>query len=124
MKGQIHQLLAGFYDVQTPDGKLYRTRARGNFRKRKISPMVGDFVSFTAESGSDGYILSIDPRRNTLVRPPVSNVDQAVVVTAAVEPSFSSNLLDRQLVALESQQIKPVIYFTKTDLLTAAQRDH
>ncbi|WP_421016552.1 ribosome small subunit-dependent GTPase A [Furfurilactobacillus cerevisiae] len=124
MKGQIHQLLAGFYDVQTPDGQLYRTRARGNFRKRKVSPMVGDFVEFSAEAGSDGYILSIDDRRNALVRPPVSNIDQAVVVTAATEPTFSSNLLDRQLVALESQHIHSIIYFTKTDLLTADQREH
>lgn len=124
MKGQIHQLLAGFYDVQTADGQLYRTRARGNFRKRKVSPMVGDFVEFSAEASSDGYILSIDDRRNALVRPPVSNIDQAVVVTAATEPTFSSNLLDRQLVALESQHIHSIIYFTKTDLLTADQREH
>ncbi|GEK28091.1 ribosome small subunit-dependent GTPase A [Furfurilactobacillus siliginis] len=119
MEGQIHQLLAGFYDVQTADGKLYRTRARGNFRKRNISPMVGDFVTFSAEEGSDGYILSIEDRRNALVRPPVTNVDQAVVVTAVTEPSFSANLLDRQLVALETQGITPIIYFTKTDLINA-----
>ncbi|MGV0167365.1 ribosome small subunit-dependent GTPase A [Furfurilactobacillus sp. WILCCON 0119] len=124
MHGQIHQLLAGFYDVQTANGDLYRTRARGNFRKRKISPMVGDFVEFSVEGDQDGYILSIDDRRNALVRPPVSNVDQGVVVTAVVEPTFSANLLDRQLVALESQNIKPIIYFTKTDLVSDEQFAH
>ncbi|GAB6091928.1 ribosome small subunit-dependent GTPase A [Furfurilactobacillus curtus] len=124
MRGQIQQLLAGFYDVQTADGRIYRTRARGNFRKRKISPMVGDYVDFKSEDNSDGYILSIEDRKNALVRPPVSNVDQAVVVTAAVEPNFSTNLLDRQLVALESQLITPIIYVTKTDLLSVSQLDH
>lgn len=123
MRGQIQQLLAGFYDVQTADGRIYRTRARGNFRKRKISPMVGDYVDFKNEDNSDGYILSIEDRKNALVRPPVSNVDQAVVVTAAVEPNFSTNLLDRQLVALESQAITPIIYVTKTDLLSASRLD-
>jgi ribosome biogenesis GTPase len=115
--GQIHLALAGYYDVVSDDGTLYRTRARGNFRNRDMKPLVGDFVTFSVEAGSDGYILDIDERENSLVRPPVANVDQAIVVTAVKMPDWSSNLLDRQLVALEEKNIEPVIYFTKTDLL-------
>lgn len=58
------------------------------------------------------------PRTNSLVRPPIANIDQAIVATAVKEPDFSSNLLDRQLLALEVAGIEPVIYFTKTDLLS------
>lgn len=114
--GIIQQSLSGFYDVFS-DGQLYRTRARGNFRQRKIKPVVGDYVEFSADNQQEGYLLKILPRRNQLVRPPVANVDMAVVVTAAKEPNFSPNLLDRQLIALAAQKITPIIYFSKTDLL-------
>lgn len=120
-KGKIYQSLAGFYDVHT-ENQVYRTRARGNFRKRKITPLVGDDVEFQIEDDNQGYILEILPRKNSLVRPPVANIDQAIVTTAATQPVFSSNLLDRQLIALEISNIKPIIYFTKTDLLDRAHR--
>ena len=109
--GIIQQSLSGFYDVLA-DGQLYRTRGRGNFRARKIKPVVGDRVEF-----ADGYLLKVLDRRNQLVRPPVANIDMAVVVTAATQPVFSANLLDRQLVGLEEQGIMPVIFFSKVDLL-------
>lgn len=110
-QGIIQQSLSGFYDVLA-DGEIYRTRARGNFRARKIKPIVGDRVEF-----ENGYLLHVLPRKNELVRPLVANVDIAVVVTAAKKPTFSTNLLDRQLIALEAQKIIPVVYFSKTDLL-------
>ncbi|HIW72171.1 MAG TPA: ribosome small subunit-dependent GTPase A, partial [Candidatus Levilactobacillus faecigallinarum] len=115
-EGQIRQSLSGFYDVFS-DGQLYRTRARGNFRKRRITPLVGDRVRFESSTPKEGYILEILPRDNALTRPPVANIDQGVVVTAVASPEFSTNLLDRQLIALEVSHIKPVIYFTKTDLI-------
>ena len=111
-QGIIQQSLSGFYDILA-DGEIHRTRARGNFRARKIKPIVGDRVEF-----ENGYLLRVLPRKNELVRPPVANVDIAVVVTAAKKPTFSTNLLDRQLIALEAQKIIPVIYFSKTDLLS------
>lgn len=114
-KGIIQQSLSGFYDVLS-ENKLYRTRGRGNLRQRKIKPMVGDQVEFDSPNQKEGYLLNVLPRKNFLVRPPIANVDVAIVVTAVKEPIFSSNLLDRQLVALETQQIEPIIYFTKTDL--------
>ncbi|MBM7617764.1 ribosome biogenesis GTPase [Weissella uvarum] len=122
--GQIQLSLAGFYDIKTADGEVFRARARGNFRKKDVKPLVGDFVTFSATQADDGYILSIDDRKNALVRPPVANVDQAIVVTSVEVPEFSSNLLDRQLVALEERQIEPIIYFSKTDLVSDEARAH
>lgn len=121
MKGQIRQSLSGYYDVVTADGAEYRTRARGVFRKRKQSPLVGDWVEFKVEKDG-GYLLKIDPRKNRLVRPPIANVDNAIVVSACIEPDFSSNLLDRQLIMLAANQIDPLLYFSKWDLLAQNQQ--
>lgn len=116
MEGKIIKALSGFYYVENSSG-LYQTRGRGNFRKRKITPLVGDNVIFESSNQTDGYLMEILPRRNQLVRPAVANVDQGVVVTSLVEPNFSYNLLDRFLVTLEYELIEPIIYLTKVDLL-------
>ncbi|PZO96582.1 ribosome small subunit-dependent GTPase A [Streptococcus halichoeri] len=116
MQGRIIKALAGFYYVEAK-GQLYQTRARGNFRKKGQTPYVGDWVDFSAKEQSEGYILAIHERKNSLVRPPIVNIDQAVVIMSAKEPDFSSNLLDRFLVLLEHKQMRPVIYISKMDLL-------
>lgn len=115
-RGQIRKALSGFYYVYS-EGETYQTRARGNFRNKNITPLVGDDVIFKSDSTTDGYLLEILPRKNELIRPPVANIDQAVLIVSCVEPDFSANLLDRFLVYLEYQQITPIIYMTKTDLL-------
>lgn len=99
------------------EDEIFQTRARGNFRNRKITPLVGDEVIFESSNQTDGYLLEILPRKNELVRPPVANVDQGVVVTSLVEPNFSYNLLDRFLVTLEYEGIEPIIFLTKADLV-------
>jgi ribosome biogenesis GTPase len=117
LRGQIRKAISGFYYIYS-DGETYQTRARGNFRNRKISPLVGDEVVFESENLTDGYLLEVEPRKNELIRPTVANVDQGVVVMSVVEPNFSANLLDRFLVTLEYHAIRPIIYLSKTDLLT------
>lgn len=118
MQGRIIKSLAGFYYVES-DGVVYQTRARGNFRKKGQTPYVGDFVDFSAEDHSEGYILAIHDRKNSLVRPPIVNIDQAVVIMSAKEPDFNANLLDRFLVLLEHKVIEPIVYISKMDLLTS-----
>lgn len=103
------------------EGQVYQTRARGNFRKRGETPYVGDIVDFSAEDNSEGYILAIHPRKNSLVRPPIVNIDQAVVIMSAKEPEFNSNLLDRFLILLEHKAIHPVVYISKMDLLDSPE---
>ncbi|MGT2666784.1 ribosome small subunit-dependent GTPase A [Streptococcus rifensis] len=118
MQGIIVKALAGFYYVES-EGQVYQTRARGNFRKKGQTPYVGDWVDFSAEENSEGYILKIHDRKNSLVRPPIVNIDQAVVVMSAKEPDFSLNLLDRFLILLEHKQIHPIVYLSKRDLLAS-----
>lgn len=117
-KGQIRKALSGFYYIEY-EGITYQTRARGNFRNRNITPLVGDWVEFESTNETDGYILDIYPRENELVRPTVANIDQGVIVTSCVEPKFSTNLLDRFLVTLEEKHIEPIIYITKMDLASS-----
>lgn len=116
MQGTIIKSLSGFYYIEY-QGQVYQTRGRGNFRKRKITPLVGDYCEFESTNLTDGYLLKILPRKNELIRPPVANIDIGVIVISAIEPNFSSNLLDRFLVILESKQIQSIIYISKTDLI-------
>jgi ribosome biogenesis GTPase / thiamine phosphate phosphatase len=115
--GRIIKALSGFYYVLDND-VVYQCRGRGNFRKRKITPLVGDFVEYEAENLTDGYILDVKERKNELIRPPISNVDQAVLIFSILEPDFSPLLLDRFLVRVESKYIKPIICLTKLDLVS------
>ena len=85
--------------------------------------MVGDYVEFKADNENEGYVLKILERKNQLVRPPVANVDCAIVVTACVEPDFSSNLLDRQLVMLSENEIVPILYFSKADMMDETTKE-
>lgn len=116
-KGRIIKALSGFYYVES-QGKVYQCKARGRFRKRDQKPLVGDFCEFSYEEGSDGYILSLEARKNELVRPPICNIDQALLVFSAKEPDFSSLLLDRFLIVIEALNIEPVICISKMDLVS------
>jgi|SRR5690625_872588 len=116
-EGRIIKALSGFYYVQS-NSTVYACKGRGVFRNKNITPLVGDFVSFDITDEDEGYITKIHPRKNELKRPPIANVTQAIIVNAASNPSFSSLLLDRFLVLVESNRIKPIILITKKDLAT------
>ncbi|WP_096154681.1 MULTISPECIES: ribosome small subunit-dependent GTPase A [Bacillus] len=116
-EGKIVKALSGFYYVLTSDGEVTQCRGRGIFRKNKVTPLVGDIVRFQAENQKEGYILEVSDRKNELVRPPIANIDQAILVFSAVEPSFSTVLLDRFLVLIESKGIEPIICISKMDLI-------
>ena len=113
MEGRIIKCISNDYTVAS-EGKDYICKSRGKFRKLKLTPLVGDYVIFDSENH---YILDILPRKNELLRPPISNIDQAFVVTSLKEPDYSSYLLDKLLVILSYHSIKPIICFTKSDLL-------
>lgn len=121
-EGKIMKALSGFYYVKD-ENRVIQCRGRGVFRKQKITPLVGDYVEYQAENDKEGYVLDIKQRKNELTRPPIANVDQAVLVFSAIEPDFSTSLLDRFLVLVESHQIEPIICISKMDLLNDRQAD-
>ncbi|UDI78465.1 ribosome small subunit-dependent GTPase A [Staphylococcus taiwanensis] len=118
--GRIIKLISGVYQVDV-DGQLYDTKPRGLFRKNKFSPIVGDIVDFEIQNTNEGYIHHVHDRRNALKRPPVSNIDGLIIVMSAVEPSFSTQLLDRFLVIAHSYDLQPSILVTKKDLASEAE---
>ena len=118
--GRIIKSLSGVYRVDV-DGEMFDTKPRGLFRKNKFSPIVGDVVDFEVENITEGYIQNVHTRKNELKRPPVSNVDHLIIVMSAIEPSFSTQLLDRFLVIAHSYHMRPRILVTKKDLLTTEE---
>ncbi len=114
VKGRIIKQISNTYTVES-EGKIYECKARGKFRNMNITPLVGDFVNFDA---SNNYILEVLPRKNELVRPSICNIDQAVIIASLKQPDFDTNLLDKLLCIIEFNNIKPIIIFTKGDLLS------
>lgn len=113
MIGRVIKLISNKWTVEK-DGKMYECGCIGKLKYLKKSPLVGDMVEFNSD---DLLIKKILPRKNELIRPPITNVDQAIILVSCKEPSFSSNLLDKMLVVIEYNNIKPIICFTKYDLL-------
>ena len=114
MEGRIIKVISNQFTV-LENNIEYNCHASGKIRNMKQTPLVGDFVVFDEKQN---YITKILPRKNNLVRPPVSNVDIALIVTSVCVPDFSSNLLDKLLCIIEFNNIKPIICFTKMDKLT------
>lgn len=119
MEGQIVKIISNLYTVNC-NGDNYECHVRGRFRNDKITPTVGDYVIFDPKQL---YILEIMPRKNTLTRPLVSNIDQGIIVSSCKDPKIDTNLLDKLLIVLEYHNINPVICFTKLDLLNDKEID-
>ena len=119
LTGLVLKCLGGFYYVQCGD-TVYSCRARGKFRKDRISPYAGDRVNITLSTTPDenleGYVQEILPRRNFLVRPPLANLDKLFVVSSVSDPQPSTLIIDKTIAAAEIKGIEPVLVFTKTDL--------
>ena len=109
---RIVKVISNDYTVEFDNKEKKVCKARGVFRNKNITPLAGDFVSVN----SDNIIDEIYDRKNSLNRPPVANIDIAMVITSIVNPDFSSKLLDKLLTVIEFNNIKPVICFTKLDL--------
>ncbi len=118
MEGLIIKNISNDYIVKSKD-KFYNCKARGLFKKNKITPLVGDNVIFDEKNN---YILEIKKRKNSLIRPNVSNVDQALIVTSVKEPNLDTYLLDKLLTIISFNNIEPIICFTKIDLLNKEEQ--
>ena len=120
MQGKIIKGIAGFYYVYAEDGNTYECRAKGIFRKDKFKPLVGDNVDITVldEKELEGSVTEIHKRKNSLIRPAVANVDQALVIFAMDNPKPNFMLLDRFLIMMEREGVPAVICFNKKDLAT------
>jgi len=116
LKGVVIKAYGGYYYVH--DGtKIWECRLRGRFRIINKKVLVGDRVLINPLDEKSGVVEKLLPRRNELIRPPVANVDMAVIVLAVKEPAPDLHLLDRILILVEDSGVKPVICCNKIDLL-------
>ncbi len=112
IQGLIIKGIGGFYYVETANG-LLECKARGAFRKEKITPMAGDRVLVNEVEHTIDEIL---PRTSALQRPPVANIDRLFIVISATQPRPNTLLVDRLTAIAVKNNIEPIIVLNKTDL--------
>lgn len=115
LSGRIHKGIGGFYYVETADG-LYECKARGAFRKQKITPLVGDLVEITVHPQGENTIDAILPRKNELRRPPLANIDRLFIVSSLTDPEIRTVQIDKLTVLAAQKNIECVVVLTKADL--------
>ncbi len=115
-KGRIIKAISGFYYVYTEDELLRQCRARGLFKLKGLSLLVGDYVTYSPVGEREGVIEEVAKRSSVLVRPPVANVDQVLLVFSVQEPAVTLFQLDKMAAMVERQGLSLALVFTKTDL--------
>jgi len=120
MQGKIVKGIAGFYYVNIVGKGTFECKAKGAFRNEKLKPLVGDDVEIDIidEEKLLGNVISILPRKNSMIRPASANVDQALIIFSVKSPDPNFNLLDRFLIYMESEEIPCVICFNKDELIS------
>lgn len=114
-KGIITKLIGGFYYVEAAE-KVYECKARGAFRIKGSSPCVGDYVEIGVPD--DGYcvIEKVLPRKNSIVRPALANIDRLVIVSSIISPSPNTLIIDKMIATAVKKNIEPMLVISKTDL--------
>lgn len=120
LNGTIIKGIGGFYYVEAAD-EIYECKARGVFRKEKLSPLVGDKVTISINENAENTIDEIMPRKNALTRPPVVNIDNLIIVVSTVEPKPTTLVIDKLIAVAEHKNIEPIIVITKSDIASAQE---
>lgn len=115
LKGVIMKGIGGFYYVEAA-GEIYECKARGAFRKKRITPLAGDNVVITVREGKENTIEEILERKNFLLRPPVANIDKLIIVSSVKEPVPSLLVIDKLCAVAVDKGITPCVVFSKSDL--------
>lgn len=120
VKGIITKGIGGFYYVEVANA-TYECKARGVFRKERITPLVGDNVEITINEQAENTIDKISERKNYLNRPPVANIDNLFIVVATVEPRPNFLVIDKLIATAEYKNIEPIIIISKSDLASESE---
>lgn len=106
---------AGFYYVRCPNGEIKECKARGVFRKQGITPLVGDNVTIEID-GESCTVWEIGERKNSMIRPPVANIDKLIIVSSVKEPAPNLLVIDKLTAQAVDKDITPIVVFSKADL--------
>ncbi|NMB13564.1 MAG: ribosome small subunit-dependent GTPase A [Firmicutes bacterium] len=121
VEGQILKGLGGFYFVKKTDGAIVTCKARGRFKKDNIDIYVGDRVKINQTIDNTWVIEHVIPRKNLIIRPPIANIEQCIIVFAIKSPDLNYNQLNRFLILAEKSGVEIVICINKTDLVEKKQ---
>lgn len=118
IEGIIISGVGGLYTVRAESGEVFPCRAKGAFRRKGLSPLVGDRVSIRPPeaSGKEYFIEEIFERKNSLIRPPMANLETLFVTFAPKNPEPSTLYLDKLLSIAIFNRIHPVVIITKADI--------
>jgi len=114
MKVQVYKIHSDFFYVKNSKQETFVCKLRDVLKKQKIDIKVGDFVELTEDCN---FIDKLYERKNTLLRPKVSNIDLMLVVCALAEPKLDLIQLNRYLIYLKYHNIPATICFNKEDLI-------
>ncbi len=120
MTGRVIYSSGGNYRVLAGK-KTYDCKPLGKFRNEKIKILVGDIVTIEINENKVGLqeinvITELQERKNEFVRPNISNVDNAILVTSIVEPELNDFYLDKLITIFNSKLVEPILVFTKKDI--------
>ena len=117
MKGFIIKSISGDFHVLNPeDNNVYICKARGQIRNKNIQPICGDEVIFDFDEVANFAIIKdILPRKNQLIRPPIANIDVALIVMSTIKPNFDAYLVDKLIVSATVENIEPIIVVSKCE---------
>lgn len=118
-RAKIIKCVGGLYLVRTDDGSYVRCRARGNFRYERTTPTAGDIVQIELCENSQGYILSIEERKNSLIRPHAANIDMLLLVCACRAPDPDLFFIDKMTSVAAANNIEIMLVITKADISEA-----
>ena len=114
-RGRIEKALSGFYYVNTGT-EILQCRARGKFRKEGTSPLVGDWVEARELGNGEGFVESIEPRKNVFSRPSAANIDQLVIIASGAIPVTDPYLVDRISAIAALKGCEVLVCLNKCDL--------
>lgn len=120
IKGRIIKLISGSFFVES-NGNIYECKGRGALRKKRVSPIVGDFVNISVLEDGSGVIEQVLERKNELVRPMVANIDKLIIVCSAKDPEPNLFIIDKTCAIAASKEIETVIIFNKSDLKSVSE---
>lgn len=120
IQGTIIKGIGGFYYIEAAN-TVYECKARGVFRKEKTTPLAGDRVIISVNDNAENTIDEILERKNYLIRPPVANIDNLIIVASTVEPKPSALVIDKLIAVAEYKGIEPVLIISKSDLASAKE---
>ena len=108
LTGLVTKSIGGLYLTETPVG-IFECKARGIFRKRNISPAVGDRVTLDDVNGEKAVISDILERKNYIIRPPLANLDVLIFVVSSCSPKPNYTLIDKFIAISAYKDIENII---------------